>query len=241
MIVHFYMKVVEIIQRVESLMAKGISVSIEGGYISRRWIYNLMVGFRAKIIGQEVNKKQKISDWNKQMLTCVELVDATLSECECISKDVCSYMKRTKNRIPEIMSGLSDYAIDSITNSTGGLKIDLVKYNQSKYNRYSKYSSKKMSAFIYDGYVFLENAKHLQAINILALFEDPLEVEKFNAENDICNKDSVCADCISPLDIEFPIDNDKIDTLVMLVINEISMAFLNRNQQQKQEEENDRE
>jgi hypothetical protein len=231
------MTVGEIIQRVESLLSKGIATSLPGG-ISRRWIYSMARTYRSKIIAQKANKKQFMSDWMMRTLYCVKLVDANASSCDCLPS-LCS-VRRTEREIPEIMSDLSGYAIRRITNTTGNINIQLCGRNDFKYRAMSKYSKGGVYCYADGGYLYFMNADNLDAVNITALFDDPVEVDAFNKMYSMCSKGDDNDKCANPLESDFGIDDDMADTIVKLCVQEISAAFLRQDRSPSEAEARDR-
>ena len=75
------MKIGEIVQRVQSLYSKG--VHSDDSRLSARHIYNKLLTVRARLISQEAKKKQKISQWNYQTISCIELIKVPAHECPC--------------------------------------------------------------------------------------------------------------------------------------------------------------
>ena len=60
------MKVIEIIQRIQSLYSKG--AQSDDSRLSDRHIYNKLLTLRSKYISQQAKKKQKVNQWNFQVL-----------------------------------------------------------------------------------------------------------------------------------------------------------------------------
>jgi len=226
------MTIREIIERVESTLVSGLPIQIRGGYISHRWIYSVLKSMRSRILIQKVNKRQNISSWNKQTLHCIALDIVPDEECLCYSSSSLCRLKRTVEKIPDILSGLSDYIIESITSN--GNKIDIVNKNSVKYQTFSRFTDNKPVAFIDDGYVWIKNGSYIDHISITAVFDDPIAVVEYNNEHSCDSQSDCCADVTTN---EFPVDNDLADTCIMMAIQEISMAFL----KQQNNEETDKE
>lgn len=215
------MTIREIIERVESTLVSGLPVQVRGGYISHRWIYSVLKSMRSRILIQKANKRQNISSWNRQTLHCIPLEVVPYDQCLCYSSGTC-VIKRTVVRIPDILTGLSDYLIESVTNN--GNKIDIVNRNSVKYQAYSRFTSNKPVAFIDDGYIWLKNASFIDHITVTGVFDDPVSVIEYNSQYSCDGSEANC--CGDITDSEFPIDNDIADTCIMMTIQEISMAFL---------------
>lgn len=214
------MKIGEIIQRIQSIYSKG--VQSDDSRLTARHIYNKMLTVRAKLIKQQANKKQKISQWNYQTLPCVELVKASAHECPCLPPIGCKIL-RTKHPIPKPITDLSKHLIQSVTSIDGSVVYSETSWVEKKYKNSNKYTANKPDYFIKDGYLYITHLKGAEVISIAGVFEDPIEVENFPSycENDIGTYD----DCNSPLEKEFPIDNDMIDTLIEITTRELPMLF----------------
>lgn len=213
------MKVKEIIQRIQSLYSKG--VNSDDSRLSNRHIYNKILTVRARIISQEAKKKQKISAWNYQTIHCIELIQVEAHECPCLPPLGCKIL-RSKFKLPQPLSGLSGDLIKSITSIDRSIKIDEMTPTSMKYQKGNKYSSKKITYFIEDGYIYISTPTNLKVISMTALFEDPIEVNKFQG---LCEDCVDCNKCTDYLESEFPIDNDLIDALIELSFNEIVVMF----------------
>lgn len=212
------MKLQDLIQRVQSLYSKG--AQSDDSRLSSRHIYNKLLTVRSRLISQEAKKKQRISQWNYQVLPCVELELVPSHDCPCVPPIGCQIL-RTKYKLPEPLSGLSGTLIQAVTTIDRGIKIDEVTLNAVNAQRGNKYTSKKMNYFLHNGYLYVTTSQNLKAISITALFEDPIEASKYKG---LCDcKD--CANCVDYLEEDFPIDNDMIDALIELTINEVVILF----------------
>lgn len=229
------MRIGEIIQRIEAALTKSVKKSDFMSYIPRPWIYNIIVSARSRLIGQKINKKQFIPSFNKQTLTCIPLVKVNDNDCDC-DGGVCKIL-RTEDKLPDIMSGLSDYSIENI--NSNGVKIPLVKPNHAKYSGYSKYTGTMQCAYIQNGYLYVKGINFGSNVNITALFEDPVEAVKWNNRNTTC-KDSISNIC-DIMGFEFPIDNDMVDIVVALAINEIINGMQNQKPQNKEDNREEQE
>lgn len=212
------MKIEEIIQRIQSLYSKG--VHSDDSRLSARHIYNKLLTVRSRLISQEAKKKQKISQWNYQPISCVELIKVPSHECPCLPPVGCEIL-RSKYKLPKPLSGLSSTLIQSVTTVDRLTKISEVSINAMKSLAGNKYASKALNYFIEDGYLYISTPTKLQFIRVIGLFEDPIEASKFET---YCG----CEDCDSCIDYqkeEFPIDNDLVDPLIELTIQELIILF----------------
>lgn len=208
-----------IIQRIQSLYSKG--VQSDDTRLSDRHIYNKMVTVRSKLVSQEAKKKQKINQWSYQTLNCVEMVPAPIHECPCLPPLGCDILK-SKFPIPKPLTDLNVHLIQSVTSLDGTIIFSEIGWNEKKYKKDSKYTSKKPDYFIRNGHLYITVLKGLKVITMTGLFDDPIEVYNFPS---FCEDCVDCQDCISPLDMEFPIDNDMVDTLVDMCKIELLEQF----------------
>ncbi len=213
------MLIKEIIQRIQSLYSKG--VQSDDTNLSDRHIYNKMVTVRSKLISQEAKKKQKINQWSYQTLECVELIKASIHECPCLPPIGCSIL-RTKHPIPKPLTNLNSHLIQSVTTIDGQIIFSEISWTEKKYKQSNKYTGNKPDYFIKNDYLYVTVRSGIKVITITGLFDNPLEAEKFPS---LCKDCVDCQDCISPLDMEFPIDNDMIDTLIDIAKVELIEQF----------------
>ena len=217
------MLVRELIQRVQSLYSKG--VQSDDSRLTPRHIYNKLQTIRTLLITQKAAKKQKISQWNYQSLPCVELVKAQPHECPCIPPVGCTIL-RTKYELPKPLLDLNQHLIQSVTSVDGSVIYSEVSWNAKKYKAASKYTSTKPDYFIRSGYLYLTHKKGPKIISIEGLFEDPVVAAAYTSYcGDYTCEGNECVECISPLDVEFPIESSMIDTLIEMALKELIEVF----------------
>jgi len=212
------MKTNELISRVQSLYSKGLKS--DDTRLESRLIFNKLLSSRSKLVSQRARKRQFISKFNYQTLPCVELIKAPIAECPCLPPIGCD-IYRTKYPIPSILTDLNYHLIDSVTTLNGNIVFSEITWNEKKYKSSNKYTANKPDYFIRNGYIYVTQKKGAKVITITGLFENPWEAEKFPS---ICDDCEDCG-CQSPLDMEFPIDNDMVDTLVELATKELVVMF----------------
>lgn len=214
------MLIKEIIQRIQSLYSKG--VQSDDTRLSDRHIYNKMVTVRSKLISQEAKKKQKINQWSYQTLNCVEVIEVPIHECPCLPPIGCSIL-RSKYTIPKPLTDLNSHLIQSVTSIDGQIVFSEIGWVEKKYKASNKYTANKPDYFIRNDYLYITVRSGLKVITLTGLFDDPLEVERFPSYCEDCTD---CIDCESPMDKEFPMDNDMIDTLVDMCKQELLEQFI---------------
>lgn len=213
------MLVKDIIQRVQSLYSKG--VQSDDTRLSNRHIYNKMVTVRSKLLSQEAKKKQKISQWNYQTLTCIELITVPAHECPCLPTLGCEVL-RSKYELPEPLTGLNGSLIEWVRTIEKSIKIDYISINALNAQKGNKYTAKKLQYFIENGYLYISTPSKLKVVSLKAVFEDPIVADTFENYCDTCED---CNKCVDYLEENFPIDNDMLDTLVELTVQEVVILF----------------
>lgn len=212
------MEVREFIQRIQSLYSHG--VPSDDTRLSNRHIYNKMLTVRSKLISDSAKKKQKISQWNYQVIPCLELIKISRQECPCLPPIGCEIL-RSKEVLPRPLIGLSSDLITQVTTVDRSIKIDEISINAVNFQKGNKYTSKKLNYFIQGGYLYVITHVNLKAVSVMGLFEDPIAVNYYKG---ICDCTD-CDECIDYLGFEFPIDGSMTDTLIELCYNELVILF----------------
>ena len=214
------MIVAEIIQRIISLYNKG--AKSDDSRLTERHVYNVMLTVRQQLIEEEIKKKQKINEWNYQVLPCVELQKAYPNECPCIPPLGCEIL-RTKYKIPKPLTSYDSHTINSVTDLNGTIKFDETSWNEKRLKSYNKYTANKPDYYFYNGYLYITHKMKIRVITIMGLFADPMEAEKFPS---FCNENCKdCQDCRSMQEMEFPIDGDMIQTFIKMAADELLIMF----------------
>lgn len=227
------MKIGEIVQRIQSLYSKG--VESDDARLMQRHIYNKLLTTRARLISEQAKKKQRISQWNYQVIPCIELVKVSAQECPCLPPIGCDMM-RSKYKLPKPLSGLSGSLIQTVTTLDRGQKLNEVSMNAVRSLAGNKYSSKNINYFIEQGYLYITTPSKIQFVRLVGLFEDPIAAKTF--ENYCKENCTDCVDCIDYQEEEFPIDNDTIDVLIELTVQELIVLF-GQSQQDNTNDSND--
>lgn len=209
------MKVKEIIQRVQSLYSKG--VQSDSTRLSSRHIFSKLVSSRARLIVYKVNKRQQVSQWYYQSLNCVEMIKAPLHECPCVPPSGCTIL-RSKFPLPKPLTGLTfGHMLQSVSSLEGDTTYSETTWNAKKFKKGSKFTSRKPDYYIRNNYIYITCTTVPKVISIVGLFEDPL-VEI--TQNNYCEDENENS-CISPLDMNFPVEQDMVDTLVEMAVQEL--------------------
>lgn len=215
------MKNSEVIQRVQSLYSKG--VQSDDSRLSERHIFNKLISARSKILGQKLNKRQKLSQWNYQTLPCVAMEEAPLHECPCLPPVGCKIMKSV-DPIPEPLTDLNSHIFQSVTSIEGSIIFSEVTWKEKQHKSGGKYTSTKPDYFIRNNYLYITAKDGSEVVAVTGVFEDPIAADIFPSYCD--DPDCVtCLDCESYLEKEFVGDTDLIDTLVEMATVELIKVF----------------
>lgn len=214
------MKIEELIYRIQNLYSRGNPS--DDSRLPNRLIYNKVVGIRSLLLSQEANKKQKISRWNYQQISCIELIEVPSHDCPCIPPIGCK-MLRSRYKLPKPLTGINGHLIESVFTIDKQLKIDEVPFSAYSYQKGNKYTAKKTNFFIHNDYLYLTTPSRIRVVSLVGLFEDPVIAESFSGYCD--NKDCKDCQCKDNLQQDFPIEASKIDTLVEMSVNELLQIF----------------
>jgi hypothetical protein len=210
------MTIKEIIQRIQALYSKG--VKSDDSRLNSRHIYSKLKTIRGRLLYERVNKRQFIASINYQVLPCVELVVAPITECPCIPPLGCCIYK-TKYPLPKPLSGMNGHIIRSVTSLDGNIVYSELTWQDKKYKQYDKYTSTKPDYFITGEYLYVTAKNDTEVIRIEILLEDPI---------DGYNYPMYCPtvdDCVSIFDKEFHLDNSMVDAVVELSVQELISIF----------------
>ena len=213
------MQVGDIIQRVQSLYSKG--VESDDSRLTRRHIYNKLLTVRSTLVFNKLNKSQYISQWNFQTLPCVELILVEGHDCPCIPPVGCQ-MLRSKYQLPKPINSLAGHVLQSVTSIDGSIVFSETSWRGQKWAKDDKYTSHTPDYFIKDNYIYLTLTRKLKIITVIGLFNNPVEVANMPG---LCDDVSTPTCGVNPMEVDFGIDEDLIDTLVELAVKELVILF----------------
>ena len=120
---------------------------------------------------------------------------------------------------PKFLSTATGDFVDFVRNIDFGTKYFLTDRSTMEYSSYRQYIKNSREYFIENGYLFINDKNRV--INMRAVFEDVIEVEKFNLLNNSCGVISEEDKKCTVYDIEFNIDNDLEKSLKDITIQTI--------------------
>lgn len=214
------MQLGELIQRIQSLYSKG--VQSDSSRLTPRHIYNKFLTVRSKLLSDKAKKKQRISEWNYQVLPCVEMIDTDVLECPCISIKGCT-VKRSKNPIPKIMTDYNNNLIDYVMTADNGDRFDMSNRIEMLYSKYNRYTGNKRRYVFENGHIYIYGEMLPSIIKMRALFEDPLAAKSY--EGFCGNQNNDAGKCLDFFQTEFPIDGELVDVMIQFTVDELISMF----------------
>jgi len=211
----------EVIQRVQSLYSRG--VQSDDARLAERHIFSKLITARSKLIGQKVNKRQKMSQWTYQTLPCVKMIEAPVHECPCLPPLGCKIM-RSDLPLPDPVTDMNRHMIQSVTSIDGSIIYSEVTWKEKQYKKGARYTSVKPDFFIRNNYLYITYKDGPELVAVTALFEDPLAADIFPSYCDDPDCET-CLDCESYFDKEFIADNDMIEVIIEMAVNELVNMF----------------
>ena len=212
------MKIGEVIQRVQSLYSKG--AQSDSTRLTSKHIYNKILSTRSRLLSQEAKKKQKISDWNFQTIPCIELIEVSASDCPCIPCFGCKVL-RTKYELPKPLTNLNGHIISWVLSEDDNIRFDESNRLELRHIMGNKYTSKEPKYLIDNNYGYFYGRNLPKIVKVRLLLEDPIEILTFPSYCGI----NTSMECMSPLDMEFPMDADLVDTLIEMCVKELIVVF----------------
>lgn len=205
----------EAIQRIQSAYNKGMQS--DDSRLSNRHVYSKLRSSRIRVISQQINKKQIVSQWCYQSIV-VKMISAPLNECSDI-KSSCMIMKSYKP-LPQIFTSMDKHLIQSVTSSDGSIGFSQTYWDIIRYKNGRKYTQNLPEFYIKDGYLYITNRKMINFVIVAALFNDPIEAKKYSNE---CGNDTTS--CISNLQYDFAIDGKLEEVVIELARDELVGIF----------------
>lgn len=218
------MKIGELIQRIQSLYSRG--VQSDDSRLTPRHIYNKLLTSRYNILYQyNEAKKYKLSDWNYQTLSCVELIQVPSHECNCLPEIDCGIL-RTKYELPKILSFGGKLLIQNVSTIDNSIQYDKTSISKSQHkSKGNKYAIKiKPQWYIQNKYLYINDINASKYIKITAVFDDPLQAKSFPSA---CNDNGTNTDnnCINIFEEEFNVDSELLEPIIQNCVQELIGTF----------------
>lgn len=209
----------EAIQRVLSVYTKGVHT--RDTRLTKRHVYNKLLTVRNMLLEQKANKRQAISNEAYQVLPCVKMSLAPVSDCSCVPAFLLENCKlyKSESKIPHILKSIHGILLRNITTIDGQVSLDYYNYANLRYLKGRKFGQEKPFVFIFNDYLYQIKSEY-ELLQIEAVFIYPLEADKFKE----CDCDEF-TDCESYQDKIFPIPSTLEEILIDISKNELIGLF----------------
>lgn len=209
------MTVGEAISRVTSLRDEG--VSSDDSRLRPRWAYSVLRTARADVLRREIERNGRLSEFNYTTIPCAELEKVSAHQCGCIPAAGCFY-HRVKCELPGTI-GDAYTQVSDVTTLDGKVRFSPTTWASAKYHSKDKYTSSAPRYFIRNNHIYLiGNEPELKYVTIRGLFEDPVEAIK---NCSACSEDGGGAECFSPLDQPFGLEERLFQKVASIAYAEI--------------------
>lgn len=213
-----------IIQRIQSAYSKG--VQSDDSRLAPRHIYNKMLTLRSKLVSRRAKRKEKLSDWNFTVIPCMEVIESNAHECGCLPQIGCK-VYRTKVKLPKPMNDMNKHLIQWVMSIEHSIKYEETTREQERHIKGNKYTSNSKRYLIENGYLYFFGGYPGKAVAVKLLAQDPIEAA---AIAQLCDEGVSETSCASPLDIEFPMEEDMVEDMITMSVPELIQVF-NSNQE----------
>lgn len=139
---------------------------------------------RSMLINQAIQKRQDYSDTWIQTINCLEL--EPVDEAECCDFDSGCYILKSVRQLP---SSIETDAINTIMKVSGLDGTSFAKINpfRARFRKYNKYTGSSIGWYIKNNYLYIVNNIELSKVNIVGLFENPMDLANFtNCSGSAC-------------------------------------------------------
>lgn len=212
------MLIEEAIQSIQSLYNKGISS--KDSRLSNRQIYASLINARNIVLRQQITKRQKVSEYCYQPLSCIALEKAPIHECPCVPTDG-FFILRSVQKLPKIMSSFDKPLIQYVTYLDGSVRFDKTTFENVKYQSGNKLTANKPRFYIKNDRLYITTITQLKGITAKVLAEDPIEAHLFSSLCEDCNT----CECKDYTEIDFYTDRDSFNSIKALAEKELIFLF----------------
>lgn len=202
-------KLKEIVYQMKNLISGG--TQSDDVDISDRQLVFIINYYRAKLIRQDMDKGRSLNSNLAQSLGKVSLIESPKNEC---SEVLGCKVYRTTNQIPKPVELQLSNAYLYVGGNDGSSPFLQSNYNRIKYDRYSPYTAQLPRWYEVNGYIYIvaPERRGLVNMNIVAVFENPLEANRIRCTN-------LNESCDDELDFEYPISINMLDIINKMVID----------------------
>jgi len=201
-----------------------LKLYVDDNEISDRYIVHLYNIKRAKYLRQDLNNMQRTTDVSVTQTFCLglEVVDADM----CDTDIQCDKILRTKKQIPNPIELHTKVAITSVrpTNRIS-IPFNFVSKEKALYSKNSPFNKGIFAFLDNDKRIYLlsetDTLNLIDCITVTGVFEDPLDLIKYN---NCCNCNDAATVCYDEATTDYPIQPHYVD----LIKNEIVQELVKR-------------
>lgn len=184
---------------------------------SNRLVAHALKQARARLIKLKLDKKEYIADSNYQKI-CIPLQLHAFHDCDCVENpDECKFLKSTYS-IPDVIVAKWGTTFQALT--LDGKRIPISSITSNSYAEHSLSSNNKLSYFLEQNDVFIQNSKKLIMVLGKAIFADP-ELA-INYMDQVCENNEQCRAYYSQ---EFPIDSELVEIMYKMTLEDLTMSY----------------
>lgn len=201
----------EIIYSVKTILRGGLITDDDD--ISDRQVAFLIDAARARLLRQQYDKRQSISENSIQHIKCMDLEEADTSFDPNFNMDCLVY--KTVLPLPKFIEGKNRDLITSIQpTNLGSLPYEFIHYTRLPYARATRF--KRPLAVLFNNYMYLIDSPYTEMISVSGVFENP---------NDLSNyTDCENASCFD-WDVQYPVSAHLVDPIVRMVVEELTLTL----------------
>jgi hypothetical protein len=158
----------------------------EDPFLTDRFIFSVVIKY-AKMLIRRQDSENKIMRFQSlfDVLPCVDLIEVSKIEACCTGVKTKCTIKRTKDRLPQLLEGAYGPLFRSVTSLDGS--VEMFKTYPATYTAMSHTSNFKYNKTKYfwylDGYLYFPNIEW-EAVRVEGLWED--DVSQYKCEVDVC-------------------------------------------------------
>jgi len=212
------MTIREIITRVKAVYSRGVST--DDSSLRNRLVYS-----KIKSAYNDLLNDPRIpigdDDFSKVTIDCVELIETTPFDCDCIPPLGCK-VYRSRYKIPSPVSSSGKNIFGPVRTIDGSKEFAMLSNAQSSYSKYAKYASSVESVFIKNNYLYVLKSSGEMLVSITGIFQDPFEVAEFKT---ICQAENQPT-CVSLLDQEFSMLSELEDKVINKAVEELALVLV---------------
>ena len=164
----------EAIGRIRSLM----KANSDDAFVTDRYIYSLILNY-AQVLMRRQDSLNKLMRFNSiwKTLPYVKLITLDKTESACFNVSTGSFIKRTEERLPDMVDGYWGPLIRAVTSLDGNIEYQSTQpgtYTSISKTTSFKYNNKKYFWFL-DGYLYFPNSS-TNAVKVEAVFNDDISL-----------------------------------------------------------------